>query len=76
MNAIQITEQIIKASEVTLDKFGEKAFANIRASLLRKCIGLTKEDAAKRLTLFYTHGEQLGLDANTRLAALATISYL
>ena len=76
MNAIQITAQIITANEVTLEKFGEKAFSNIRKSLIGKCEGLSKEDTAKRLTLFYSHGEQIGLTAETRLAALATINYL
>ena len=76
MNAIQITSQIIGANEVTLKKFGEKAFSNIRASLLGKCQGLSKEDTVKRLTLLYSHGDQIGLTAETRLAALATINYL
>jgi len=76
MNAIQITAQIIEANEITLEKFGEKAFSNIRASLIEKCQGLSKDETVKRLTLFYSHGALLGLTAETRLAALATINYL
>ena len=76
MNAIEITSQIIEAAEASVKKFGEQGFANIRAGMLKKCEGLSKLDTAKRLTLLYTHGKQIGLTADTRLAALGTIAYL
>ena len=76
MSAIEITSQILEAAEASSKKFGETGFANIRAGMLKKCEGLSSLDTAKRLTLFYTHGDQLGLTSETRIAALGTIAYL
>lgn len=76
MTTIQITQQILEAKDASLNGLGIKGFTKLRCLLLKKCAGLSKTDTVKRLTIFYTHGEELGLTPEARIAALGTIAYL